>query len=202
MTKLAVLVFIILGLTTLSFAQSEEVKPKLSKNPLTSEQVAVYQTFLGFITNGSNKMIHVADTTEWLDISDVKQDTDCTQSFGRMEFDDPKQSDPTVHTLASNLAVAGHIALVDPARQTEKVKQNDPSKTMREGKSVDRAVTDAFASGLFTLSEIVFDKDHRKAVMSYSFFCGKLCGNGAVVMLKRVGGKWKITKQSCGEWVS
>jgi hypothetical protein len=90
----------------------------------------------------------------------------------------------------------------DPAKQSKTVRQNDPSKTMREGKSVDHAVKDAFASGLLTLSEIAFNKDHSKAVMSYSFFCGRLCGNGAVVMLKRVGRKWKVTKQSCGEWVS
>jgi hypothetical protein len=202
MTRLAAFLFVIFGLTALSFAQSEDIKPKLSKNPLTAEQLAVYQTFLRFYTNDSDNVLYVADTTEWLDISDVKHDADCSQSFGQMEFDSPKQTDPTIHTLDHNLAVDGHIALVDSAGQSEKVKQNDPSKTMREGKSVDRAVNDAFASGLLTLSEIVFDKDHGKAVMSYSFFCGKLCGNGAVVLLKRVGRKWRVTKQSCGEWVS
>jgi hypothetical protein len=202
MKRLNALLFVILGLTTLSLAQSDESNPKLSKNPLTSEQVAVYRGFLGFIANGGSKVIHVADTTEGLDISEIRQDSDCTRSLGTMEFDEPKPIDPTVHMLISSLAVAGHIVLVDRERQTEIVKQNDPSKTMREGKSVNRAVSDAFASGLFTLSEIMFDKGHRKAVMSYSFFCGRLCGNGAVIMLKRVGGKWKVTKQSCGEWVS
>lgn len=202
MTRLAAFLLLIFGLAALSFAQSEDINPKLSKNPLTAEQVAVYQTFLRSYANGSDNVLHVADTTEWLDISNVKLDADCSQSFGQMEFDNPKQTDPIVHMLDPNLAVVGHIALVDSAGQAEKVKQNDPSKTMSEGKSVDRAVNDAFASGLLTLSEIVFDKNHSKAVMSYSFFCGKLCGNGAVVLLKRVGRKWRVTKQSCGEWVS
>jgi|SRR5271156_5644422 len=202
MTRLAVFLLFIFGLAALSFAQSENISPRLSKDPLSAEQVAVYQTFLRSYTNGSDNVLHVADTTEWLDISNVKMDADCSRSFGQMEFDSRKQPDPTVHALDPNLAVVGHIALVDSAGQSEKVKQNDPSKTMREGKSVDSAVTDAFASGLLTLSEVVFDKDHSKAVMSYSFFCGKLCGNGAVVLLKRVGRKWRVTKQSCGEWVS
>jgi hypothetical protein len=147
-------------------------------------------------------VLYVADTTEWLDLSELKQDADCSRSFGHLEFDEPKQSDPTVYRLDPSLAVAGRIALVDSAYQSEKVRKNDPSKTMREGKPVDRAVSDAVASGLLTLSEIAFDKEHNKAVMSFGFFCGKLCGNGAVVMLKRVGRNWKVAKRSCGAWVS
>jgi len=168
---------------------------------LTAEQIAVYRTFLKFYGKGSDRVLYVADTTDWLNASDVRQDADCSHAFGQLEFD-LTQDGPIVHRLDSNLAVIGHISLVDSALQSEKVRQNDPSKTMREGKPVDRAVSDAFASGLLTLSEIVFDKGHHKAVMTYSFFCGKLCGNGAVVMFKRIGRNWTVTKKSCGEWVS
>jgi hypothetical protein len=104
MTELSALLFVILGLTTLSLAQSENVKPTLSKSPLTAEQVAVYQTFLRFITKGSDKVLHVASMTETLDVSDMKQDSDCSKSFRHVEFENDKQADPTVHRLASNLA--------------------------------------------------------------------------------------------------
>lgn len=202
MKKLTKLLLLTLGLTTFSLTQSDDVKPTLSKNPLTDEQVAVYRAFLQFYEHGTDKQLNVADTTEWLDMSELRQDSDCLESFGQIDFENVQQGRPTVHALAPNLAVAGRIVLVDPARQKETVKQNDPGKTMHEGKPVDRAVSEAFTSGLLTLSEVVFDKDHRRAVMSFSFFCGKLCGNGGIVMLKRVGHKWKITKQSCREWVS
>jgi|SRR5262244_2523524 len=202
MKNLAVLFLLTLGLITVGFAQSEDVKPTLSKSPLTEEQVAVYRAFLQFYEHGADKQLNVADTTEWLDVSELRQDSDCLKSFGQIDFESPEQAGPTVHTLAPTLAVAGRIVLVDPAHQKEKVRQNDPGKTMREGKSVDRAVNEAFASGLLTLSEIAFDKEHRRAVMSFSFFCGRLCGNGGTVMFKRVGHKWKLVKQSCGEWVS
>ena len=202
MTKFRVILLLILGLTMVSFAQSEEVKPTLSKNPLTAEQIAVYRAFLQFYEHGTDKELNVANTTDWLDVSELRQDSDCSESFGRVEYENAQPGGPSVHTLTPNLAVAGRIVLVDPARQTEKVKQNDPSKTVHEGRSVDHAVSTAFASGLLTLSEIVFDKDHHRAVMSFSFFCGKLCGNGGIVMFKRVGQKWKITKQSCREWIS
>jgi hypothetical protein len=202
MTRLAALFFVIIGFAKPLFAQSVDREPVLSKASLTSEQVAVYRAFLRFYAKGSDRVLYVADTTDWLDVSDVKEEADCSRSFGQIEFDVPKGSGPTIHRLESSLAIAGHIALVDSASQSAKIRQSDPSKTMREGKSVDRAVSDAFASALLTLSEIAFDKEHNKAVMSFSFFCGKLCGNGAVVMLKRVGRNWKVTKRSCGESVS
>jgi hypothetical protein len=202
MTRLAALFFVIVGFAKPLFAQSVDREPVLSKAPLTTEQVAVYQAFLRFYAKGGDTVLYVADTTDWLDLSELKQDADCSRSFGHLEFDQPKQSGPTVHRLDPSLAVAGRITLVDSAYQSEKVRENDPNKTMREGKPVDRAVSDAVASGLLTLSEIAFDKEHNKAVMSFSFFCGKLCGNGAVVLLKRVGRNWKVTKRSCGESVS
>jgi hypothetical protein len=202
MARIVVVLFLIFGFGMRANGQSSSVKTTLSNRPLTAERIAVYQAFLRFYTNGSDKVLHVADTTESLATSDIKQDADCQRSFGQFEFENSNQDSLAVHTLDSGLAVPGRIALVDSARQSQAVKQNDPSKTMQEGKSVDRAVTEAFASGLLSLSEIAFDKSHRKALMSYTFSCGKLCGNTATVMLKHVGRNWKVTKQSCGEGVS
>jgi hypothetical protein len=73
------------------------------------------------------------------------------------------------------------VVLVDPDRQQETIKENDPQNLMKkaiddrqkitEGQ-LDRSIKSAFDSGLFTLSEIVFDKEHLHAVVSYSFVCG------------------------------
>lgn len=202
MTRLAAVFFVFFGFAKQALAQSEDRKPVLSKDGLTAEQVAVYRTFLRFYAKGSDRVLYVADTTEWLGVSDIKEDADCSRSFGQIEFDEPKGSGPTIHRLDSSLAIAGHIALVDSASQSEKVRQNDPSKTMHEGKTVDRGVSDAFTSALLTLSEIVFDKSHHKALMSFSFSCGKLCGSTAIVMLREVDRRWKVTEQTCGEGVS
>src|SRR5208283_4185683 len=67
-----------------------------------------------------------------------------------------------------------NIALVDPDRQKKEVAENDPGKTIGEGRSIEDAVRNGFAHGLVTLSEIHFDKDHTHAIVSYSFFCGSL----------------------------
>ena len=66
---------------------------------------------------------------------------------------------------------------------------------------IDDSVKQAFQTGLFTLSEIVFDKEHRRAVVTYSFVCGTLCGNGDTLLLKKVGQHWRVAKR-CGGWIS
>lgn len=200
MIKLTALLPVILALTTISFAQSDDVKTVLGQEPLTAEQVAVYRGVLQLFSH-SVKVLNVAKTTDWLDVGELR-DSECLKSLGRFDFADAGPFVPTVHKLDPALAVAGRIALVDPEEQTTKVRQNDPDKTMREGKSVDDAVTDAFAHALFTLSEIEFDKGHHHAILSYSLYCGRLCGNGATIMMKKAGTQWKFAKRSCHQWVS
>ncbi len=38
-------------------------------------------------------------------------------------------------------------------------------------------------------------------VVSYRFWCGSLCGNGATWVFEKVGKQWKKT-DSCGDWIS
>ena len=58
-----------------------------------------------------------------------------------------------------------------------------------------------FAHGLVTLSEINFDKEHKHAIVSFSFFCGSLCGNGGTAVLEKVDGAWQ-RKSNCHNWIS
>jgi hypothetical protein len=100
--------------------------------------------------------------------------------------------------------------LVDPDPQQETIKQNDPQNPIKKAIDEHQKVTDeqlnqsvkgAFGSALFELSEIAFDKEHSRAVVSYSFVCGELCGSGNTLVLKKVGHAWKVVKR-CGGWVS
>jgi hypothetical protein len=63
------------------------------------------------------------------------------------------------------------------------------------------SVTQAFNTGLFTFSEITFDRQHRHAIVSYNFVCGGLCGHGRTVVLKRLTRRWKMIS-TCGSWIS
>jgi hypothetical protein len=91
---------------------------------------------------------------------------------------------------------------VDADKQAVIVQSNDPSNSIREGKSVETAVNGAFSTGLFSMSKIAFDKEQRRALVSYSFVCGSLCGNGGVWLFEKVDGVWKKSERVCGAWIS
>jgi hypothetical protein len=94
------------------------------------------------------------------------------------------------------------MRLVDPDRQVAIVRSNDPDKTIRAGKTVADAVRDAYSAGLFSMSEIAFDKERRYALISYSYWCGALCGSGATLLFEKIGDKWMNTGRNCGGWIS
>ena len=96
------------------------------------------------------------------------------------------------------------IRLVDPTPQSAIIKQGDPGlPLLTQGAALQDAVKQAFASGMLSLSEIAFDKQHRRAVMSYSFTCGSLCGHGGVeVFVRTSDGGWKSANRKCGSWIS
>lgn len=102
------------------------------------------------------------------------------------------------------------MALVDRDQQLSKVRGNDPEilikKAVDDGDQVSDdlvqgAIKKAYSTGLFKLSEIIFDKTHHHAIVSYSFVCGMLCGDGGVLVLEKHGDKWTVSK-TCGSWVS
>jgi hypothetical protein len=60
----------------------------------------------------------------------------------------------------------------------------------------------AFSSGLFSMSEIAFDKEHHFAAVRYSFWCGPLCGHGRTLVFENVNGEWRNANRNCGYWIS
>ncbi len=93
------------------------------------------------------------------------------------------------------------LTLVDPDQQKQDVRNNDPEKTVGDGRTIEDAVRNGFAHGLVTLSEIRFDKGHKHAIVSYGFYCGSLCGNGGTLVLEKMDGVWQ-RKSRCGDWIS
>ena len=126
-------------------------------------------------------------------------DSDCLKGI---KLENLIPASHSYHALPPDVLVGKGMTLVDPSRQTKVVRSNDPSNTIRKGKSVESAVQDAFANGLFSMSEIAFDKEHHFAVVSYRFCCGSLCGNGSTQVFEKIKGEWKNANRNCGSWVS
>ena len=194
---------VLLMISLRAVAQEDSFKPRLSDAPLTNEQIAVYRAVLKDYLKGSDGALNLANITSPIDVSDKA-------CFGGIDAGVIKESASVIHRIEPSVVAKTKIVLVDPDPQQETIKQNDPQNLIKKAIDEHQTVTDdqlnqsvksAFGSALFELSEIAFDKEHSRAVVSYSFVCGELCGSGNTLVLKKVGQGWKVAKR-CGGWVS
>lgn len=171
--------------------------PQLSQQALTADQQAIYRAFLASYSNGSGSIVNLSSQTTAFH----PDDTDLKGCLAGMDLSPAESS--MIHSVPSDLLPARGFRLVDPARQLKEVKRNDPGTLIQQGDSVDDAVKRGFASGLLNLSEIIFSSNHRYAAFQYSFYCGRLCGNGALLIYENVNGTWKEAKDKhCSFWES
>lgn len=56
-------------------------------------------------------------------------------------------------------------------------------------------------SGILSVSEIKFDKKRESGILDVGFTCGRLCGYGNKIFIKKVKNKWKIIKMK-ETWIS
>lgn len=201
LNRLLILISTVFVITAVA---QDSPKPKISKDQLTTEQVAVYRAVLKNYVKDSDGNLNVSNRT---DLHDFSFDKDCMRGIVLEKTEDPV---PTVHKLSPVVLISSKMILVNPEQQRTKVRENDPGNLVNktiEGrqrvtkKQLDKAVEQAFVTGLFSLSEIVFDKSHRHAVVSYGFVCGGLCGHGSTLILEKVGDMWKV-QTTCSSWIS
>jgi len=184
-------------------SQDKPPKPRVSPDALTGDQIAIYQAVLKDFNDGAKSPLNLANTTEPLERSGTKG---CVNWVPASD----KNSAPIVHRLDALVRSDSKLALVESKKHQQAIDDNDPQKLLKsaidDGKKVDEdelseSVKRAVASALFTFYEIAFDKEHKRALLSYSFVCGGLCGHGETMVLRRSGKNWKIAKR-CREWVS
>ena len=184
-------------LPVLSPAQSAPTQA--GGQPLTAEQLAVYRAVLEDWMQGGWPTVNLAFVTQPLPFDGPSSAQGCAKGI------DLEPAAPAlVHRFrASDLPQLsnGKVTLVDPGQQRAEVSRNDPGRAIDNGKPVKDSVDNGFAHGLFTLSEIRFSRDRTLAIVSYSFICGSLCGNGGAMVLQKTPAGWRI-KTTCSQWVS
>lgn len=182
---------------------AKQPKPRLSKDPLTPEQVAIYRAVLAqYVGKDSSAALNIANRTEPFGSHLPGGEDECSKGLPMETVTQP----PIVHDLSPAVALGPNMVLVDPKRQAKLVRKNDPDNLLHQHKAISDSelhdsVAQAFSTGLFTFSEILFDKSHEHALLSYSFWCGGLCGHGKTLMMKKSEGKW-ITDRECSSWIS
>lgn len=168
-----------------------------ASEPLSMDEIAIYEAVLERWNSQSKQSLNVSNKTMPLD-SDIS-DCECLKAIDVQSFANATRS---YHHLQKNTLSSENLRIVDAEFQTAIVHDNDPHASMGKGLSVDAAVRRAFANGLFTLSEVAFDKEHHRAIVSFSFVCGSLCGSGSVWLFEKVDGTWKKAEHNCGGWIS
>ena len=188
-----------LALSSLS-SDSHKEEPSKSTTPLGADEIAVYKAVLEQRLSQGWTWLNVSDVTYLLDLKSDQSgmNCDCLQDL----YLEDSSAFHSFHELTADILPGKKTVLVDPARQAQIVRANDPDRTMRMGKTVHTAVRDAEATGLFSLSEIAFDRSHHYAIVRYGFWCGSLCGDGETLVFEKVGGQWKKTDRFCGRWIS
>jgi hypothetical protein len=160
---------------------------------------AIYKAFLASYYHGSSGVMNIANQTEIFRPGLGFGDDSAGSCLKEVHI--PPSPSKQIHVLDASIVPDGFKARFVSARDTER-SLRDPGDAIKRGESVDDAVEKGVAKGVTTLSEIVFNTDRTRAVMSYSFVCGSLCGNGGARLFERHHGKWTAGKRVCGEWVS
>jgi|SRR5579859_2353068 len=206
MHRTCILLLAISASVTPTFGQADEPKPKVSPDPLTEEQIAIYRVVLLDYLKDAKSTINLADITDTLDDNERSFNGGCP----RNDSSQARTSDAVVHRFSFSPPLDTRVKIVDPDQQQKQIAQNDPQNLLKKAidghenvseKQLDDSVKTAFRTGLFSFSEIVFDKNHEKVLLKYAFVCGGLCGHGHTLILKKSGGTWKIIK-TCSSWVS
>jgi hypothetical protein len=180
---------------------SDNSKPVKSTAPLSADEVAVYKAILQTYSKDKGTGLNISANTYPLD------PTASTAGFGQPEclngiqLDNLSTLSHSYHELSPEILPSKAMKLVDPKTHARVVRSNDPSNTIKKGKPVKDAVEAAFATGLFSMSEIAFDKEHHFAAVRYSFWCGSLCGHGSTMIFEKVNGEWRKVRD-CGGWIS
>lgn len=189
-------------LLTYHAATSKSQKPVKSTTPLSADEVAIYKAVLRTYSGDKDINLNVAATTYPLDPNASTSGFDQPECLKGIELENLSSASNSYHELPADVLPSKAMRLVDPKRQARIVHSNDPSNTIRKGEPVKDAVEAAFTTGLFSMSEIAFDKGHHFAAVTYSFWCGSLCGHGRTLVFENVNGQWRNANRRCGNWIS
>ncbi|HEY2393834.1 MAG TPA: hypothetical protein VGK22_21855 [Candidatus Angelobacter sp.] len=186
----------------------DEPKPVISKEPLTAEQIAVYRAMLqAYAGDKKDAALNISNVT-YPSTVNGKFTGGCPKDTGAANS--TSSESPVIHRMDPVVALNSKMVLVDPEQQEALIRKNDPQNVLmnsvkdhqpRSDSDLDRSLKTAFSTGLFSFSEIVFNKQHTRAILEYGSVCGWLCGGGATVILKKTQGQWDVG-ETCSIWMS
>jgi hypothetical protein len=188
------LAFLTLFSLIFPLATSGARAPSNKSSPLTEEQIDIYVLFLNQFLGQNKVLAFLADKTVPLELSPDDWKDACMSGI---ELQSTTVAKTPAHSLGTKFISRIKSRLVEPSRLQVYVPPPNQEKPTK------RASKEELTEGFLEISEIVFDKTHRFAVMRYSFGCGGLCSGSRVFVFVFDGEHWKEkTDVLCREWMS
>jgi len=175
-------------------------RPPKDRGVLSSDEIAIYRAVLRQWVAGGGSPLNVSLQTYPLDVLSDAGHIDCHCLKG-IDAESLMAASHSIHSLTREVLPRRNMKLVNENQQAASIPENNPGNTIGTN-SIDKTVSEAFDNGIFSVSEIVFDKEHRRALVSYGFHCGLLCGSGRTLVFERIGDEWRRTSPECGGWIS
>lgn len=160
-----------------------------------NDATEIYGAFLGRWAGESPSAIYVSNTVDLPPADAIAQYQQCAGKNGA------KGGRQVIYSDAKDLISIrspSDVHFVDPKTWH----LQDPGTLISKGQSVESAVDAGVAQGLMTLSAITFNGRRDTAWFTYSFVCGRLCGNGGIVIFKKTSKGWTRDNGRCSSWVS
>ena len=136
--------------------------------------------------------------------SDLPEGSFCVQG---LELEDQFSAQKVRHRFGVEITKGRDLLLVDPIEQAKSLQQREATLKNKSGGSKEELakISESVASdyGFLVLTEIVFDKSRRFAVLKYLYFCGTHCDYGATFVMEKVGTSWtEKTRRPCTQIIN
>jgi hypothetical protein len=174
-------------------------RPPRNAGALSSDEIAIYKAVLLQWVAGDRTPLNVALQTYPLEPFPEAGSTPC-ECLRNIDAQTLAAASRSFHILSREILPRKKARLVDPDDYSMAPSSKDDGSP-RGANPSDLAMADV-ANGVFSMSEIAFDREHRRALVSYSFACGLLCGSGLTIVFEKIDGEWRSTKIECGGWAS
>ncbi len=165
--------------------------PPHNLGALSNDEIAIYKLVLMQWLGKDRHPLTLSQETYPLDVLSEAPPCACIKSI---EFTSLSLASRSVHTLTREVLPRNNVRfLAEGAGATySSMSQEPPSPIPMSDPD----------HGVFSLSEIAFDKEHQRALVSYSYGCGLLCGSGRTLLFEKTGEEWRVVNLECGGWVS
>lgn len=182
--------FTLIALALSAIVATPVIAPALNND--RDRKLEVYRAFAS--QYGEGNAVNLADATTRFDASNedvlmcapsVLLTTAATRHF-------------RTQTLTQSDFADSSIRVVAPEIQGLLVQINDPDSNITSENDIAGALQDAFDAGLLQVSDVGFNITGQRAVLTFSFSCGMLCGHSGTAMLERQNGQWVRSQRHCG----